>query len=331
MKISVYITSYNQKDLLGEAIDSVLVQTLPPHQIIIADDASTDGSQEFIQSYADRYPGLITPVFHTQNLGVSATRNSALQQVRGEYVTYVDGDDRLLPQKLEKEADVLRQQPQAQIAFSNVYIINSLGERIDLWARRSRPPEGDVFAHTFAREFPGRRLFRNELVDFVAWKQSGAGWYDPQLRIYEDYDLRIRLTRHLRTAYVDEPLSEYRRHQGSLRTSQPQKYLQAFEYICRKNMSLLDILSEDQRVWVNQRLNTWRAELWRRKTLQKLEVGDGVLQRYRHAWKPFRLAWKYEKRLPLPFLIRALTTPRFYNIIQSAVHGWRARAVKNLN
>jgi glycosyltransferase involved in cell wall biosynthesis len=58
-RVSVILTSYNQKAFLTEAIQSALDQTLAPFEIIIADDCSTDGSQELIQGYVNRYPGII--------------------------------------------------------------------------------------------------------------------------------------------------------------------------------------------------------------------------------------------------------------------------------
>ncbi|MBT7715794.1 MAG: glycosyltransferase family 2 protein, partial [Deltaproteobacteria bacterium] len=87
MKISVFITSYNQKKFLIEAIESVLNQTLSPFQIIVVDDSSKDLSQEVIAGYAARYPNLITPIFHKRNTGVAQVRIDALNAVNGDYVT----------------------------------------------------------------------------------------------------------------------------------------------------------------------------------------------------------------------------------------------------
>ena len=106
--ISVYITSYNQREFLAEAIDSVLAQTLPPHQIIVVDDCSTDGSQDIIADYARAHRGLFSPIYHRDNTGVAQVRADALAAVTGDLVTYVDGDDRYLPTKLEQEAAALK-------------------------------------------------------------------------------------------------------------------------------------------------------------------------------------------------------------------------------
>ena len=111
MNISVYIPSYNQGKFLAQAIESVLAQTRCPRQLILIDDGSSDGSQDVIAAYAARHPRLITAIYHDRNQGIPRTRNAALQAVTGDCVTYVDADDRLLPTKLEREADAAGGEP----------------------------------------------------------------------------------------------------------------------------------------------------------------------------------------------------------------------------
>ena len=273
MKISVYITSYNQKNYLVEAVDSVLAQTLKPHQIIIADDCSTDGSRGVIEGYRSRYPALITPLLHERNTGVAQVRIDALNAVTGDWATYVDGDDRLLPAKLEKEWGALKKRPDARIAFSNYFYMDEFGAHTGVWADDDKPPEGYVFKEVFARAFPRGNLFRKELVDYGAWKE--IGFHDPKLAIYEDYDMKIRLTKKLKVAYHDEPLSEYRLHGKGLSKSGIQKHLEAFEYIFEKNRPLLDDLSAGDRGFVVERFNRWVINLARGAAAESL--GEGHL------------------------------------------------------
>lgn len=274
MKISVYITSYNQKDYLVEAIESVLAQTLKPHQIIISDDCSTDGSREVIEGYRSRYPGLVTPVLHERNAGVARVRIDALNAVTGDWVTYVDGDDRLLPAKLEKECRALKNRPDARIAFSNYFYMDESGRRTGMWAEDEKPPEGYVFKETFARDFPKGNLFRKELVDYGAWKE--IGFHDPKLNLYEDYEMRVRLTKKLKVVYHDEPLSEYRRHGQGLSKAEIKKHLDAFEYIFNKNKPLLDDLSAGDRRFVEERFNRWVISLARGAASESMGEGHYV-------------------------------------------------------
>jgi glycosyltransferase involved in cell wall biosynthesis len=287
MKISVYITSYNQKRYLKEAIESVLAQTLKPCQIIIADDCSSDGSQEVIAGFHSQHPDLITPIYHTQNTGVTQIRVDALQVVTGDYVTYVDGDDRFLPTKLEKEAKLLQASSHAQIAFSNNFYMTMDGVHTGIWANETRPPEGDIFCQTFARDFPKRNLFRMELVDYQAWKR--VGYYDPNLQIYEDYDMRIRLTKYLQAVYYDEPLTEIRRCNTGLSSSKSERHFEALDYIYQKNKSLLADLGDADREYVNRKFGEWIAGVATRASEEALNEG-----RSHQAAKLFLNAWHYD-------------------------------------
>lgn len=292
MNISVYITSYNQKAFLIEAIESVLAQTLRPSQVIIVDDCSSDSSQEVIAGYAARYPDLFTPVYHQRNLGVAQTRIDALQAVTGDYVTYVDGDDRFLPTKLEKEAGLLQRCADAQIAFSNNYYMTADGIRTGVWAKGELMPQGDVFQQTFARDFPRRSLFRMELVEYQAWKQ--VGFHDPNLTTFEDFDMRIRLTKRCRAVYYDEPLSEIRVHGTGLSSLSAERHLASLEYIYRKNLSLLADLDPATRKYVQRRVKDWIAGVARRASVQMLDSSPGRRVDRQRALRYYFKALQYE-------------------------------------
>ncbi len=324
MKISVFITSYNQKQYLIEAIDSVLAQTLPPTQIVIVDDCSQDGSQEVIAGYASRYPDLITPIYHAHNRGVSQTRIDALSVVTGDYVTYVDGDDRFLPDKLEKEAGVLRGHPIAKIVFANNYHITDEGVRTKVWADEELPPGGDVFCQTFARDFPRHNLFRMELVDYRSWKR--VGFHDPDLRLYEDWDMRIRLTKHYQVAYCNQLLSEIRVHRKGLSSAGAAEHLAALEHIVQKNAHLLDDIEPQQRRYVHQRLDERRARMMRRGAREALGVKPGQKAERKQALALYIQSWRYQ---PLYFdheLLFRLILPRgAYRLLKSMSVGFRLR------
>lgn len=280
MSISVYITSFNQKQYLVEAVESVLRQTFRPDQIIIVDDCSGDGSQELIAAFQTQYPELITPICHLQNTGIAQVRIDALNAVTGDYVTYVDGDDRYLPTKLEKEIKLLQSTPHAQIAYSNYFYITESGDVTGIWADSARPPEGYVFCQTFARDFPRRSLFRNELVDYHAWKR--IGFYDPALQLYEDYEMRIRLTKHLQTVYCNEPLAEYRLHKTGLASLRLERHFLMLDYIYQKNKPLLNDLSSDAKKYVSRKCGEWIAERAKGATVEAI--------RERHFFSAAKLA-----------------------------------------
>ena len=86
----------------------------------------------------------------------------------GELQSEIDGDDIWAPQKLEMEWKALKNSPRAKLAYSNVFIINEKGTKIDSWidSNESNPPKGDVFVKVFAKRFfkNTRSVFRNELI-----------------------------------------------------------------------------------------------------------------------------------------------------------------------
>ena len=319
MRISVFITSYNQKTFLVEAIESVLNQSFPPSQIVVVDDSSSDGSQEIVAGYASRYPELITAINHSYNQGVAQTRTDALRAITGDYVSYIDGDDKYLPTKLENEARLLRSNPNVQIAFSNNYYMSVNGIRTGIWADGVMPPQGDVFRRTFARDFPRRNLFRMELVEYRAWKR--IGFYDPCLDLYEDFDMRIRLTRNYRVIYCDEPLTEIRIHKNGLSSAPAAKHLVALEYIYRKNFPLMEDLNVAERKDVRQKLNTWMARIARRAVVQALRDSRYQRDGREQALGYFLRCVKYQpSSFDYKLLVKIMLPSRVYELLR-AVNG----------
>jgi glycosyltransferase involved in cell wall biosynthesis len=253
MKISVWITSYNQKEFLKEAIESVLAQTLKAHQLILVDDHSADGSQELIIAYKQQYPSLITAVFHKQNRGVAQVRVSALEQVTGDHVTYVDGDDLYLPRKLEVESKLITQ-GDFQIAFSNNIYFKGSAEQVDhIWVEEGStlPRPGNMYFETLSRSFPRNSLFRMELVNYDLWKQTG--FHDTSLKIYEDFDMRIRLTKNAKVNYSREALTMIRLGESGLSQSRKEVHRECLEYILQKHAKDINGLTSAQAALVRQR------------------------------------------------------------------------------
>src|SRR5215211_9350661 len=93
--VSVVIPCYNQAHFLGEAIESVLSQSYRNFEILVVDDGSTDNTSEV----ASRYERV--RIVRQENRGLSGARNRGLREAKGEYVVFLDADDRLLPGALE--------------------------------------------------------------------------------------------------------------------------------------------------------------------------------------------------------------------------------------
>jgi len=275
MKITVYITSYNQKDLLIAAIESVLSQTLQAFEIIIVDDCSTDSSQDLIKDYASRYPGLVKPIFHNANLGIVNVRRAALDAVTGDYVTYLDGDDIFLPKKLEIES-LLICDGKYDIAFSNNYYFTKEIENIQsIWAynREELPEPGNMYVETFARKFPRTALFRMELVNYKFFKE--VGFHDQNLKIYEDDEMRLRLSKKAKINFTMLPLSMVRMNTDGLSKSPREVHLESLRYVFAKHKHELSGLPSSEAKMIRDMY----FRFMNRKNLKRKDIAKYFIKR----------------------------------------------------
>jgi len=242
MKISVYIPSYNQKEYLFQAVESVLNQTLRPFEILIIDDCSTDGSQELIRNLANANP-LVRYLFNETNEGIAGVRRKALENVRGDYFTYVDGDDLYLPNKLSIEAGLMNS-GKYDVAFSNnMYVDPDDPNDVKwIWAynKSEFPSPGNMHYETLARKFPRMSLFRMELINVDLLKSIGT--YDQNLQIYEDYDFRVRLSERAKINFSLEPTTKIRISKNGLSKSDPEVHRRNLEYIFAKHKQAIKSL-----------------------------------------------------------------------------------------
>ena len=134
VRVSVCMVAYNQKDYIAQAIESVLMQkTNFKFQLIVGDDASTDGTTEIIQKYAKKYPDIIKPIFHKKNEGPFNNSKSVYQAAKTEFVAILDGDDYWTdPLKLQDQIDFLDENKDFNIccAFTKIVFPNNLSKPI---------------------------------------------------------------------------------------------------------------------------------------------------------------------------------------------------------
>ncbi len=245
--VSVLITSFNQLEFLKEAVESVLGQTLSAAEIIICDDASTDGSQAYIKIMQAKYPKLIKFILQDTNIGISNNRNIALRQAKSRWSIFLDGDDRFLPEKLEASMSAVETDPSATLFFSNYRYIDERGQNLGNWvdSTEAPPPQGRVLKEVFSKSFPKGSLFRNELIDTQAARDCGL--FDADMKIYEDWEFRLRYSVGNKLAYIPEVLSEYRLHGGGISRINPEEHVKFIRLVCLKNAELLRTLSEPDR------------------------------------------------------------------------------------
>jgi glycosyltransferase involved in cell wall biosynthesis len=136
--ITVVIGAYNAERYLGEAIESVLAQTYRNLELIVVDDGSTDRTGEIAASYGD-------PVrcIRQENGGMAASRNRAIPEARGDYLAFLDADDRFPPEKLEQQLAAFEADAELDVVYGHV--TEFLSPDLDEDARALlRAPEHDV-------------------------------------------------------------------------------------------------------------------------------------------------------------------------------------------
>jgi glycosyltransferase involved in cell wall biosynthesis len=199
--VSVVIPAHNRKAALVRAMRTVLAQTRDDWELIVVDDASTDGTDGVVKSIED---GRIVYVRHTQNRGGGAARNTGIQASRGKYVAFLDSDDEWFPEKLARDV--------AAFAGEAVGLVYCGKELVDpdghLLLRRIPSLEGDLYRQLLGHDFIGscsRVAVRKDVLEAV-------GGFDENLPSGQDWDMWVRAAKVAKVACVPECL--VRRHIG---------------------------------------------------------------------------------------------------------------------
>lgn len=134
-KLSILCIAYNQVKFIRDCLDGFVMQkTNFPFEVIIHDDASTDGTADIIREYAEKYPDIIKPIFQTENQfskGVKIGKTYTWPLIRGKYVAMCEGDDYWTdPNKLQRQVDFLDAHPDYSVCFHPVRVT---------WDDKSKP------------------------------------------------------------------------------------------------------------------------------------------------------------------------------------------------
>ncbi len=203
--ISIIIPVYNRQAFLVQAIESVLCQTYSNFELLIWDDGSTDQSLEIAETYAKTDPRL--RVISSHNQGIAQTLHQAIAQTTGQYLGWVDSDDRLALTALEKTVAVLNAMPDVGMVYTNYDIIDAKGNNLGQ-GRRCQVPYSptQLIVQFMTFHF---RLIRRSVYDQV-------GGINPAYERAEDYDLCLRLSEITQIQHMPESLYFYRHHASNM-------------------------------------------------------------------------------------------------------------------
>lgn len=186
-KLSYVVTSFNNAAYIADCIESILAQSRPVDEILIGDDASTDGSMAILEGLVERGP--IRLVRRRKNLGAGANRHLGFTAASGPLVTNLAGDDRIAPTKVENECAAL-ERCDAGFAYSDAELVYPDGRRWRLDSRyfsELETPRARVEAMmTRPGPLPHHMIYDQSLY-------AQAGGYDTTAELYEDWSLKLRL------------------------------------------------------------------------------------------------------------------------------------------
>ena len=289
MTVTAAITTYNRASYLPEAIESVFAQTFTDYELLVVDDGSTDETGRVLEPYRDRIRYV-----HQENGGRSAARNRAVREARTPYISFLDSDDRWLPDKLARHVPVLDADERVALVHGHVEVIDAEGRTLADETERHR----ELFsaAHRNGVTYAGYafdcRCFSSALTARVEAIEQ-VGLYDPAL-LLDDYDLYLRLALDWQIVFLDgEPVARYRLHEGQMTTYElTQGQIQTAE----KHLALID-----------RRSDIPDAKRARRNFLLMLARSHAVLGRERESRRELLRALRLDPTLLRePWVVRRL-------------------------
>ena len=202
-RVSVIIPAYNAEATILETVRSVQAQTLSDFELIVIDDGSTDGTRERLAAVADSR----LQVHTYANGGLPTARNRGIALAAGEFVAFLDADDRWTPDKLETQVAALERRADAGVAYSWTRFVDEGGR--ELYAQRPVFFEGDVYRQLLVSNFICSGS--NILVRRRALEATGG--FDCSIKVSEDWEYAVRLA--ARWAFVVVPRYQILYHQSS--------------------------------------------------------------------------------------------------------------------
>lgn len=243
MKLSIIVPNYNKAPYLRDCLDTIFNQSYTDCEVIVVDDCSTDGSLDVLKGYGERYGDRFSVITNDRNRGVAVSRELGIERAAGIYITTLDADDYYATgEKLLNEMALIeeyeRNKEEPPMVYSGTVLVRE-SDGVTL----SRPAivgvsSNDHFTDilTRGREIP---------LDFIYKKEYhlAVGGYDPNIRLFEDWDLKLRLSKKYRFLYSGYPGTVYRIHSTGLSSSSAPVLLKELLKVFFKNVPKKDPLS----------------------------------------------------------------------------------------
>lgn len=199
--VSVVITTHNRKEFLEQAIESVMNQTYSNIQCIIVDDASTDGTENFVKN---KYKSSIEYIRIEKSKGGNHARNVGLLACKGKYIALLDDDDIWNESKIEKQVNLLKSDNHIGLVYCGMCVFNDEG--INTLQDLGKLKRGDLSRYVLIKKIclTSSIMFKSNLVfeDKIL--------FDEELKFWQEYEFMIRVAQKYEIDFVPECLLMYR-------------------------------------------------------------------------------------------------------------------------
>lgn len=208
--VSIIVPVYNLDSYIDECLESIRIQNFKDFEVIVYNDGSTDGSEKKIQAFCDKDKRFTQYI--SSNKGVAATRNSALDLCRGDYILFVDGDDYITQDCLSKCFEAISS---SDVVFFNYFKVRDgtiTNSRIPCYIE---PINDEVYRDKIIEAIdiepnPWGKFYRRKLFDSTRY---------PNGLIFEDYAILAELLLEAKPIFLIESLYYYRVRSGSIMTT----------------------------------------------------------------------------------------------------------------
>ena len=239
--VSAIITTHNRADLLKKAIESVKSQTYSDLEIIVVDDASDDNTEKMCRSIK----GIsYIRISKEESRGGNYARNVGIKNAKGEYVAFLDDDDRWEPRKIEMQVKVLDNNKDIGMVYTGLYVDTEKKgfNYVILFDENARGNlvEKGLFWKPICST--SAMLVRKNILEEI-------GYFDEKVRYWQEYELTLRLIQRCNVELINEPLVIYRKSLKDKKqlTNNYDKWEESVKYINEKHHALFEKLDEHQK------------------------------------------------------------------------------------
>jgi glycosyltransferase involved in cell wall biosynthesis len=255
--VSIVIPYYNQPEFLLEAVESARALTSRAVEVVVVDDGSAVPAAELLPDSS----GL--RILRTENRGVSAARNLGFASTTGDYLIFLDADDRLRPDAVAHHLRAFSKKPEAVLSFGATQYINQQGGEV-------RPPHICRPRKNYFRMLlegnpigsPGAAMIRRSAIDSV-------GLFDERVSMGEDYELYLRLARRFPIVQHSHCVLEYRTHGQNISAAQEKMLFSTLAILDR----LEPLLTTSERRGLNHARRRWK-HVFRPRNTWTYRLGD---------------------------------------------------------